>query len=147
MTIEPDPFERLSRVMALKKYEKPPPGYFENFSDRVIARIEADQFARSLPWWQNLLSGLSFRPALAGAFGLMVSAGVLAGILFSGPVAQNVQSGMMAAVNPIGDAPSTMIAMEQTMPSSTDPVPSSMPSYNPFNQPIGGATRVSFSYR
>lgn len=133
--------------MALKKHEMPPPGYFENFSDRVIARIEADEFTRSLPWWERLASAFTLKPALAGAFGLMISAGVLAGVLFSGPAADKTQNGGLAGLSPVGDTPSTMIAMEQNMPSSTDPVPSTMPSYNPFSQPLGGATRVSFTYR
>jgi hypothetical protein len=133
--------------MALKKYEKPPPGYFENFSDRIIARLEADELARNLPWWERLFSPFMLKPALAGAFGLMVSAAILGGILFAGPGAVTTQKGTLSAINPASpEVPSTMIVMEQNLPSSTDPVPSAMPSYNPFNQPLGGATRVSFSY-
>lgn len=50
----PDDFEALRRLLALKRHEKPPPGYFEDFSARVMARIEAEEQMRARSWLEQL---------------------------------------------------------------------------------------------
>jgi hypothetical protein len=75
-------FDQLRKLLALKRYEQPSPGYFRNFSSKVIARIEAAEGAGSLSWWRKL--GLSFRPALMCGLGVVVcgllSVGVIASV-------------------------------------------------------------------
>jgi len=89
----PDDFEQLRRLLALKRHEQPPPGYFHGFSRQVIVRIQAGDLgapAQASVW---SLSGGSFlqriwatfdaRPVLAGAFGVAVCGFFVVGALMS----------------------------------------------------------------
>jgi hypothetical protein len=71
MQKEPDDFGELRKLLAIKKYESPPPGYFNRFSDQVIARIEARQISAAVPSWRHWLAGLWHRPAVSGAYALL----------------------------------------------------------------------------
>lgn len=94
MIPEQEQFQQLRRLLALKRHELPPPGYFDNFSREVIVRIRVGQTAGpssvfdvlswEVPWVQRLLGSLQQRPILAGGFGFAVCALLLAGLAFSG---------------------------------------------------------------
>jgi len=86
MTPESENFEQLKKLLALKRHEVPPPGYFNNFSRNVIGRIRAGETAAStasVSWLQRLQQLLAPRPAFAGAFGLAVCALLVGGMLYS----------------------------------------------------------------
>jgi len=74
MNPPPDDFEALRKLLALKRYEQPPPGYFRDFPDRVLARIEANEAEAGLGWWAGFLAAFQLKPAFAGALGLAVLA-------------------------------------------------------------------------
>jgi hypothetical protein len=82
-------FEPLRRLLALKRHETPPPGYFETFSGEVMARIRAgdagqtDSVARPLPWLFRLLSAFEAKPAFAGAFASALCMLLLFGIVYA----------------------------------------------------------------
>jgi len=69
-------FEALRQLLALKKHEMPPPGYFEDFSARVGRRIRTldeydsrstnEQFQETSPWLYRFLELVQARPALVG---------------------------------------------------------------------------------
>jgi hypothetical protein len=86
-------FEMLRRLLALKRHEIPPPGYFNRFSGEVIARIRAGEanaptslfgklFAEA-PWLMRLLQAFEFKPAFAGAFASMLCLLLVFGIIFA----------------------------------------------------------------
>jgi len=61
-------FDALRRLLALKRHEVPPPGYFENFSGNVIARIRAGDTAAELPWLLKFIQWFERRPAMPVTF-------------------------------------------------------------------------------
>lgn len=102
-------FDQLRKLLALKRYEVPPPGFFNNFSSKVIARIEAGHATRPVTWLQKLGLDFNFKPALVCGLGVVVcgllSAGVLASVSGTGnqPVAGFVMGSPVGAeVSPFG---------------------------------------------
>ena len=67
MGSSPDEFTELRRLLALKRAEKPPPGYFNTFAGKVIARIEAEGLARRESWWARWFRPATWTPGMAGA--------------------------------------------------------------------------------
>jgi hypothetical protein len=74
MNSDPIQFEALRKLLALKRHEKPPPGYFNRLPDRITSRLECGE--GEMGFWEKLFSGFSFRPAFAYAFAA-VAFGVL----------------------------------------------------------------------
>jgi len=72
MNPSPEEFDRLRKLLALKRQEQPPPGYFNHFSDKIIARIEAAELCTRISWWQWLFPELDAKPVLACAYGLVI---------------------------------------------------------------------------
>lgn len=93
MTPEQDSFEELRRLLALKRHEQPPPGYFNQFSRQVIARIKAGETAESqsflerlfprTSWVRSLWNGFEAKPIVAGAFGIGVCSLLVVGLVSS----------------------------------------------------------------
>ena len=82
MNSAPKDFSRLCRLLALKRHEQPPPGYFDQFPRRVLARLEAAGSADCPSWFGRLLQAFELKPVLAGGFGVSAF-----GLLFLGLVA------------------------------------------------------------
>jgi len=71
-------FRELKKLLKLKRHELPPPGYFNNFSDKVVARIQAGEAANSssayervessAPWLARFLALFEMKPSVVGAF-------------------------------------------------------------------------------
>lgn len=68
MGSSPEEFAELRRLLAMKRAEQPPPGYFNTFAGKVIARIEAEGLAAPKPWWVRWMTPTTgWSPGLAGA--------------------------------------------------------------------------------
>lgn len=79
-------FRDVTRLLALKRHEQPPPGYFSRFSREVITGIKAaatDERSSGLGWLQRLWIALETKPIAAGSFGAAVCGLMLGGLLFS----------------------------------------------------------------
>jgi hypothetical protein len=135
MNPEQDNFQALQRLLALKRHELPPPGYFDRFSNQVIARLRAGERSAPDSLWERLgleaaglqrfWHALETKPVFAGALGAGVCGLLLAGILYS----QSVEPAPVAGFMP---------GIEQTPITGQDNLPTSgllarTPGYDPSN--------------
>jgi|SRR5665213_3053931 len=70
MKLDSENFEELQKIMALKRYEQPPPGYLHHLPGRIMSRIERGE--KPLTFWEKLSANFALRPSVAYAFGLTV---------------------------------------------------------------------------
>jgi hypothetical protein len=93
MSQDTENFQQLRRLLALKRHEQPPPGYFNNFSSQVIARIKLGEgedrgsvFERLLweaPWLERIWAAFEAKPILAGVFGVAVCGLLITGMVYT----------------------------------------------------------------
>lgn len=83
MSSPPDDFSELTKLLSCKRYEQPPPGYFNGFSEKVISRIESEELVEYSTWWQWLVEKFDAKPVVACIYGLTVSGLLLAGFRLS----------------------------------------------------------------
>jgi hypothetical protein len=94
MNPDSENFEQLRRLLKLKRYEQPPPRYFHDFSNQVIARISLGEarehrapFMETLlseaSRWQRIWTAFAAKPFAAGGFGLAMSALLITGMVYS----------------------------------------------------------------
>ena len=153
-------FESLRRLLALKRRETPPPGYFNDFPSQVLQRIHSGQTEISAnlfeelfdhaPWLAKFLHVFDARPVFAGGFAVALCLLLLLGIVYverpdftPQPLLQVADSSTsLAAVSPTVLAqPADQIGIV----SSTNPVFSLQPVASPFGQQNPLAQMVSFS--
>jgi hypothetical protein len=80
MSQQPDnELDRIQRLLACKRFEKPPPGYFGSFSEKVLAGIQAEGISEHSSWWSWFVAKFDARPALVCGYAMAVS-----GLLFVG---------------------------------------------------------------
>jgi hypothetical protein len=94
MKQDQEEFENVRRLLALKRHEQPPPGYFHHFSGNVIARIRAGETGDNLrfhdpatgvaSWLQRFWAAVETKPALAGGLGMALCAFLVSGVVISG---------------------------------------------------------------
>jgi hypothetical protein len=146
---ENENFESLRRLMALKRHEVPPPGYFHNFSNEVIARIKLGEHrsseAAETPWFMKILQIFDAKPAFAGAFASALCLLLVFGIVNAErPDISVAQSPMLmqtadntapvvtstpATVSQVSQPPQSIVALNSTNPmldfqaTATQPVP------------------------
>jgi hypothetical protein len=83
-------FEKLQHLLKLKRYETPPPRYFNDFSGQVVSRIRAgktgaryesfENIVAQTPWLHRWWQRLERQPALSGAVTAIVCGLMVAGV-------------------------------------------------------------------
>ena len=113
MSHSPDEFGRLRSLLALKRHEVPPPGYFDDFSRQVIVRIRAGDVAEERQGllsffagsrWLEALFSFQAKPALACVFGLAVCGVLLVGAFHSESNSQNA-AGLLPPLQSLAGSP------------------------------------------
>ncbi len=93
MNAEPENFDKLCRLLKLKRHESPPPRYFNDFSSQVIARIRTgspggrresieDTLSES-PWVRRFWQAIENRPAISGLLTAAACALLVVGVFAS----------------------------------------------------------------
>lgn len=160
-------FESLRSLLALKRHETPPPGYFNNFSRQVMARIRvgeaetaasfSERLFAAMPWLPKLLQSLETKPVFAGGFAVAFCALLLFGVV----IAQRPDTVSSALLQPgptevtsfASTTPTTPAALEQPVSqiinqteNSTNPVLNFQPpAAAPFGQFPVSAQFVNYS--
>lgn len=149
MNSSPEELDRLKKLLALKRYEQPPPGFFNHFSDKIIARIETGRPATRPSLWQRLFPELDAKPVLACAYGLVITGLLVVGLGVSESLesdaantAPNLGSPWFAAQTPapLPAAPVTA-AVPRPLAEQTDTTSSVIPVFT------SGASRTPFDLR
>ena len=83
MNSAPDDFKNLRRLLALKRHEQPPPGYFNYLPDRIQVRIEREDLSEYSTWWEWFVRKIDAQPVLAGAYAFAISGLMLLGFKVS----------------------------------------------------------------
>ena len=157
-------FESLRRLLVLKRYETPPPGYFNYFSSQVLQRIRAGDRGTSANWveslfgqaaWrERLVQVLDVKPVFASAFAGALCLLLFLGIIYaerpdltSQPVLQAANTtASLAAVSPPPLSQPTDQMGQMGIVSSTSPVLSLQPVASLFGQQSSLAQPVSFKF-
>lgn len=156
-------FESIRRLLALKRHETPPPGYFNNFSRTVVQGIRENRKADSgrlfsvlhaqAPWLEKLMQVFSARPVFASGF-----AGALCVLLFMAVIngerpdltMQAQLPGYVASTASLAALSPAALSSSANQPgivSSTNPVLSLQAIASPFGQPSPLVQPVGFSLR
>src|SRR3954454_7241532 len=101
MSNAPEEFEQLRKLLKLKRHEQPPPGFFNDFSSRVLDGIESkkaanqsDRLAEHAPWLARFFHLLETNVIAAGGFATAVCAMLVGGVVYSEYVDQSPVSSM-----------------------------------------------------
>ena len=83
MSPRDEQFSQLTRLLALKRREGPPPGHFDRIARNIRRALEAEEASPAARWWERLLSRFDMEPAWAVALACTVVAAYLYGWTWS----------------------------------------------------------------
>lgn len=72
----PDDYAAVQRLLALKRHEEPPPGYFDRLPGEIRSRIA---HAHPEPWWRGWLESWNLSPQLAAGCAVLACLLVVGG--------------------------------------------------------------------
>ena len=158
-------FKSLRQLLKLKQHEVPPPGYFNTFSDQVMARLQSgegrgaetavDRLNIQVPWLAWILQIFEAKPGVIGGFATSLVLLLVIGVIAS----ERPDSLPNSILTPtVGDMQPTAALASVSVPNllapdqssgimaSTNPVTSLQPAPTLFGQPNGSPLFQSASF-
>jgi len=84
MSAEQQEFEKLGRLLKLKRYEQPHPRYFNDFSSQVIQRLQNGKAGSTrLNWLEQIWEQFAARPAYTGLAATAACGLLVVGVIYS----------------------------------------------------------------
>jgi hypothetical protein len=148
MSRDNEDFGSLRRLLALKRHEQPPPGYFEGFSVQVITRIKSGErvdesvLARlfwEAPWLQRLWGALEAKPIMAGAFGAAACGLLVFGVIYSERIDVKSTDNLAGLQTPTSDVIQLADFSPSEQPLPIQPAAIGLADRTASAQPIGAA--------
>jgi hypothetical protein len=130
MSNSPENADNLQKLLKLKRYEQPPPGYFNNFSLKILHRIESEEEHNpDTAWIRKLLMIFETNPIAAGVFGVSVCSLLISGIAYSQYQPATIETGssnvgfdLADAGTPLGGSDSSKIMRASSVAPSVNPM-------------------------
>ena len=149
MNQDSENFDSLRQLLALKRHEVPPPGYFDRLPRDIMARIKAgdtgNELGADLSWFRRFLNVFDVKPVFAGAFGTAVCAFLISGIITSErtpafAAGTAMPEGPTIANLPPGTAPEAQFVSSNAVASGSGSLFDNLPSLRttPVNYSLGG---------
>jgi hypothetical protein len=118
-------FDDLKKLLKLKRHEVPPPGFFNQFSDEVVARIRAgesrnagsllERLNDSAPWIVNFLRFFEAKPGVVGGFATSLCLLMLFGVV----LAERSETGPKNIFTAAADGQATATSAAAEVPSAS----------------------------
>ncbi len=140
-----DAEQRLTRLLALKRHEVPPPGFFDQLPARILVNLRAGSEIGDAPWWLRAWRSFTREPMIGLSYAALGMGAVVFGISVletaidtRAPVVGPSQglyqmttqgSGMMLG-DPFGENPGLIYRVGEPTPANwyqTGPIPGTSP--------------------
>lgn len=159
MNSSPDDQESIRKLLVIKRYEQPPPGFFNSFSDQVISRIQTQSTLHRPSWWQQWFAEISGQPLIASTYALLFAGLFVVALGLAQSPTVNEQAEGLGATSETAYSlreasfafpPGQVLQQQQTVRSSLDPAaPLPMPgsgleSMLPFAIPSNAISPASY---
>jgi hypothetical protein len=66
MSVEPQNFEELKKLLALKRHEQPAPGFFSELSETIHDRLQHPVPEPAQTWWERLRGDIDVKACAVG---------------------------------------------------------------------------------
>lgn len=143
-----DAEQRLARLLAIKRHELPPPGFFDRLPVRILVNLRAGTEVEDAPWWERAWRAVVHQPMVGVSYAALGVGALVFGVSVL-ETAIDVQSPPIGASQGFFPAPSQDLVLAPPQPQTfgliyrvADPLPSTWIEV-PFEQLSTTGTLIS----